>query len=216
MRTVPFRINLISHFFMLLLITSGSLIYLQYLFNEKLANQAADQAFEHILDGLKTYQNHQYEQTKAFLDIIETYPNLDRPVELQRPHSLQAPFIQVLQQNINAYAIYWANLHGDFFEVINMHYSPVLISQLKAPSGTRWGFIKLSRETDYKIKHYQFFDANMQLLGIRDEATDYRPYLRPWFLQAQQNPGVVRTPPYLFQHLQLQGITYAAQRHFSV
>jgi HD-GYP domain-containing protein (c-di-GMP phosphodiesterase class II) len=209
MRTVPFRINLISHFFALLLITSGSLIYVQYLFNDKLAGQAADQAFEHILDGLKNYQNHQYEQTKAFLDIIETYPDLDRPVKLDTAHSLQAPFIQVLKQNINAYAIYWANLHGDFFEVINMHYSPVLVSQLKAPANTRWGFIKLSRDTDYKIKHYQFFDDKMQLLGIRDEATDYRPYQRPWFLQAQHHPGVIRTPPYLFQHLQMQGITYA-------
>ncbi|QCU91028.1 HD-GYP domain-containing protein [Thiomicrorhabdus sediminis] len=209
MNSTPFKVKLITYFFSLLLLTAGSLIYLQYYFSEKLAMQAGDQAFESILNNLHDFQKSQDRQSEAFLEIISTYPQLSQPVSLDEEYPLQTPFIKILSQNLNAYAIYWANLKGDFFEVINMHHSPLLYKQLKAPLNARWGIIKLSQDSDFKIKHYIFLDSNLNSIATRNEATDYKAYLRHWFVGAQNNRGVTRSAPYLFQHLQLYGITYS-------
>lgn len=72
MNSTPFKVKLITYFFSLLLITAGSLIYLQYYFSEKLAMQAGDQAFESILNNLYDFQKSQDQQSEAFLEIIST------------------------------------------------------------------------------------------------------------------------------------------------
>ncbi|MDR9499941.1 MAG: transporter substrate-binding domain-containing protein [Hydrogenovibrio sp.] len=203
------KITIFTHFLILVLLTAGVLITVQYSFNERLAVSAAQDTFNEISERIHLNNQRLYQTSERALSILKRFPGLKAPVSHHAPYPGREAMIQTLQNHPGAYALYVGYANGDFYEIINLKSDPVLYKKLKAPVAAQWGVITLSAEDAHQTKRFRFLDADLNTVDQRSEPTRYRPADRPWYQKTQAQDGFYQSEPYMFTHLNAPGVTYA-------
>lgn len=212
-RPVSIHINILSNFLIVIGLIASSLLGLQYYFSQQMAVSAAHNSF--IQSGQKITQYIQSRDIliKNMLNLTELYPNLTVPPMDPGNSETISRFALNMQRSANIYAMYIGHQNGDFFEVINMNLSTDLQQHFKAPKNTRWIIIRITASAEAKdeqrMRRYDFYDADLELISSRSDESAYLASKRPWFIQASQSEQAIRTDPYLFTNLQQKGITFA-------
>ncbi|MCU7921898.1 MAG: transporter substrate-binding domain-containing protein [Candidatus Thiodiazotropha sp. (ex Dulcina madagascariensis)] len=208
-KRISIKVNILTNFLIVLGLIGSSLILLQYYFSQQLSLSAARETFEQTAEKVIMHLVSLDDSVKSILSIASLFPEISIHPEINRQHELLPKFVGILDKNPGLYAIYLGYRNDDFYEVINMRSSDKLQQHYKAPTDTRWTVLKGLVYEGKRIKSYQYLDENLNLLGAHSEASQYRPSSRPWFRDAEQTPGNIRTKPYMFSNLRAPGVTFA-------
>ena len=213
-KKISFKLNLIIHILLLVLVMSSALIATNYYFGKKLALAESTQDMLEITQAIARHEKISVKHNKGTLDTLAAYPNLlnyktaNSPLKTFSLKKFEPVFYELMENNLDAYAIYVANDSGDYFELINMLYDEVLLDAMEAPSNSRWAEISV-RSVEPNTKKIRFYDINNTLILERSEVTQFVPQNRPWYTKAIAANTVIRTAPYQFQHLKKMGFSYA-------
>ena len=81
-----------------------------------------------------------------------------------------------------------------------------------APDDTSYILRLITGADSDRVQKWYFLDENRLKLAERIETLpEYNPSFRPWFEQAQKNPGeTLLTSPYVFNSLRRPGLTASA------
>ena len=208
-RPVSIRINILTHFFLVIFFIAASLLGLQYYFGQKLASSAAHKNFSEAAHKITQHMQSMDQMSKNRLYYAEQYPYLSLPPDNEKHLETIKRFTNNIQQSPNLYAMYLGYDNGDFLEVINMKLSTELFTHFKAPEDTRWTIIRIFNSQSKRLKHYEYYNQNLELISKRQEDTDYYANKRPWFIQAFHSEQAIRTDAYTFSNLNRKGITFA-------
>ena len=209
MKYISIRVTVLVNLLVLILLTAGALIGIQYYFSDRLVVSAATEKLSEISDKIQLQSNRLAKESGTLLNVLEEYEALSTPVHHAQSHSAMKVMIKGLALHPHAYALYIGHQNGDFYEVINLKSDPILYPKLLAPSQARWVMITLSADDQHRTKRFSFVDENLQFLSSRSEDSSYSPAVRPWFKNAINAQTVQQSQPYLFAHLNAPGITFS-------
>ena len=202
--------NILLHFLFIVLTLSAAFLGVQYYFSEKIATEAVDKTFHQTARTAALTLQQKDLLAKEVLYQVESHPSLSRNPSGEAAKVIVHLFIHILERYQNMYAMYLGYGNGDFFEVVNMLSSKTIQRRFKAPAETRWTIIHIYGLPDGKrVRKFIFMDRLLQILKSREEPSSYSVIVRPWYKDAIQASGAVRSDPYLFSNLGEKGITYA-------
>jgi len=203
------RVTVVGMFLLMTAVTVAVALGLQYYFSTRLATQSAlgdyRQAAADTRDYLDTVDKRATDATR----LLAAYPGLVTEDGHVSPRA-RTLFTRALASNPLFYAAYIGLPNGRFYELVNLDSSPTVRRHLKALPQDRWVVITVTGRGTERQRRFRYYDADFRLRASRSEPTDYRPQERPWYVQAEAGK-VHKTAPYLFQHLQAPGQTYATR-----
>ncbi|MGC9491535.1 HD domain-containing phosphohydrolase, partial [Vibrio genomosp. F10] len=124
-------------------------------------------------------------------------------------------FTQTLLDNPMFYSIYWGSNNEDFYQIINLDSSPIVREKLNAAVNDRWVVIQVNGPKENRVRETHYYTENYTLTKKTTEESNFYPTQRPWYAQATKE-HVLKTDPYLFQHLKITGQTYAVRTNHEV
>ncbi len=117
-------------------------------------------------------------------------------------------FVDILKNNKNLYAIHFGDKKGNLYVLINLSIEEKI--NLKNSYKTAiWQENRIYYNGKRNILHKYFLDKNLKIVEEVKAQTSYDLKTRSWYTLSQIKDSVIKTPPYSFAHLLLQGITYA-------
>lgn len=190
------------------LVTSFLAVALHYLVSRALVLETAQQRYQLTTSATRDYLSQIDHQATQTVRILARHPNLMQQQWIQ-PET-PALFAEVMLNNPVLYAIYIGFPNGDFYELVNLDASAAVRQQLHAGPADRWVEITVRGEGNQRQRRFTYLDDQLQVKYLRSEPSDYRANQRLWFTRASRQE-VYKTEPYLFQHLQAAGQSYALQ-----
>ncbi|MEX2642457.1 MAG: HD domain-containing phosphohydrolase [Acetobacterales bacterium] len=210
---MPRRLPITITILVITLATTGTLAVLLLgqgvLFGTQLANLAAKQRFEEIADRTAERVVAFESQPRSLIDLLELMDEARLPPEPGTPHPALRYFIRALETNPSLYAIYVGHPNGDFYDVISIGRWASLSERQDAPPGSEWAAMSVTGEGDSRRRVWEFLDRDLNVLGRREEPTDFDPRTRPWYIAATATAETIRTEPYVYASLAAPGITLA-------
>ncbi|WP_321277329.1 HD domain-containing phosphohydrolase [Thiomicrorhabdus indica] len=206
MKRISIRLNILTHFILLIFFSALLLLGVQYYFNMQSTINASEKNFYELFDRVDFRNENLNRQNQTILNLLQQHPDLKGDLSTSKLLQL---FSESLTQFPKAYAIYLATSENEFFEVINMAHSDRLEEQLQAPTGTAWTVIQVDIKRKTNNYHFQYFDAQLRLLSEKFSTTEYKASQRPWFQNAMKSADIYQSKPYLFWHLKAPGITFS-------
>ncbi|EJV2651322.1 transporter substrate-binding domain-containing protein [Vibrio vulnificus] len=128
---------------------------------------------------------------------------------------IQSLITEVLTDNPMFYSIYYGKKNEDFFQVINLNSSPTIREKMLASEQERWVVIDIRGVGEKRVRTTRYYDSEQNVTRITREPSRYFPTQRPWYGSALED-RVIKTEPYLFQHLKITGQTYSIRSAHSV
>jgi HD-GYP domain-containing protein (c-di-GMP phosphodiesterase class II) len=208
MTKLSIRTSIFSVIILLVALISLSLLVSQYYFSEKLAFESTSKAFTSIARNITKHLMAEGSASRNILAAKRQHAHLVEPISFSSRHPALESLIQVLQVKHNIYAIYFAQENGDFYEVVNMQASSQLFQAYSAPEKTAWTVITIINNQ----QQLAFLNDKLELISMNTRPKKYDPRLRSWYIKAMETDEIISTDPYLFSHLNQEGITYAS--HF--
>lgn len=203
---LSFRVTVITIFLFLTMTMALIGIALQYYFSTRLATDSTLTLYQQAAEQTRAYLTSIDQSTSQILKLAA--PRLGPADDLDHPQAMRALMTTILQENPLYYASYVGFPNGDYYELINLDSGVGVRQQLMALPQDRWVVLTVRRVDGERRRTMAYYDQDFTLRTRRDAPTNYDPTSRPWYQHAKD--GVVfKTPPYLFQHLQLPGQTYA-------
>ncbi len=202
------RVTVVGLFLVVTSLTAAVAIGLQYFFSAGLAEKSALAIYQQTAASTREYLAAADARAMAETRLLAGRDDLledGRPGERTRAH-----LAEILARNPMLYAAYVGLDGGDFFEVVNLDSGARVRDRLRALPQDRWVVITVSGKGEARRRVYRYFDADFALRARRSEPSDYRADHRPWFTAAERG-RIHKTAPYLFQHLQAPGQTYATR-----
>jgi len=206
MQKISIRLKIFTHFILLILFSSLSLLGVQYFFNSKYATMASEKHFQELFDRVEYRNKNLNQQNQMIVSLLQQHPNLKGEIKSAK---LLPLFSETLAQFPQAYAIELATTEDDFFLVLNMEHSKNLSAQLKAPASTAWTVMQVDSERQTDNFSFQYFNSQLQLLSETVSTSEYKASQRPWFQKTIQSDDIYHSPPHLFWHLNAPGIKFA-------
>ena len=204
-----FKYSLRSYIFVLFLsaflFLSLSLIGSQYYFSSKVAVDSTHKIFNLIS---KNIMNELTLDNNTIRDLLRGNINnkdLNEQIKLHYEHPALDDLIRMIRVNKRIYAMHFTHKDGAYYEVVNMHESPLLARLYNAPKETRWTvIINIANQT-----LYSFLNNEDKLISEYITPRRYNPKSRPWYSKAIQSNSEINTLPYKFRHIRDTGVTYA-------
>lgn len=203
---LSFRVTVITIFLFLTLIMAVIGMALQYYFSTRLTTDSTLTLYHQAADQTRAYLASIDQSTSQILKL--SAPRLGLADDLDHPQAMRALMTTILQDHPLYYASYVGFPNGDYYELINLDNGVEVRRQLMALPQDRWVVLTVRHVDGERRRTLAYYDRNFVLRTRREAPTNYDPTTRPWYQDAQAG-GVLKTPPYLFQHLQLPGQTYA-------
>ncbi len=200
------RLTVVGVFAIATILTAIIAIGLQFYFSRSMAIDSALSRYQLSASDASSYLRGIDDSAFHITRILSKYPELTRD-QWVRPRVLPL-FAAMMSGNRIFYAIYIGFANGNFFEVVNLNSSEIARHQLKAAPRDRWAVISVQGEGAARHRRFEYYDDQFRLREFREEKSDYDPTSRPWFVNAGKD-HVFKTDPYLFQHLQAPGQSYA-------
>ncbi|MCK9175217.1 MAG: hypothetical protein M0O96_08080 [Desulforhopalus sp.] len=202
---ISIRTLVLSLFLIAFCLTAGLLSGVHFYFDRQIAENTAEKIFtataEKIGEQLDILNNESRDLLRM-LGQIQISPT----AKGQLLSTQRALLIGLIKQNNRVHAIHSTDSDGNFFEVISLKNSE---KYPDANPDDRWVTIHIEKRGDKRIKTTQFFDKNLTLRASADEATRDDPNNLLWYRMASEASGMVISPPYLFAHFTIPGVTFA-------
>ena len=208
-KTYSIRLTVMSIFIGLSLLIASASVGSLYYFSRSTTTQAALQQYSHIAENVSERIKSLDRESAELAYLLKEFKDLGGRPNVGRKHPAMKLMTEVMKLNPQLYALYVGYGDNDFYEVVNLESSPQVRELLKADQMDRWVTIKVLDTPDGRQRVYEYYDSSFNFRYLRREQSDYLPTERPWFVMAQFSDGLVKTPPYLFHHLQAPGVTYA-------
>lgn len=206
----PFRLSarlmVVSIVLFTTLITACIAIGLQYYFSRAMAIESALAQHQITAQNTSNYIESIENRATQITRLLAQYPTLVNTQD-ESP-SMRDLFAEVMRSNSIFYSIYLGFANGDFYEVINLENSQGARKSIKANPEDRWVVNRVSVINGMRTRQLDFYDDHFTLRTTRLEKSNYDTRTRPWFNDARANQ-VEKSPPYLFQYLQIPGQTYS-------
>ncbi|MEO5345478.1 MAG: hypothetical protein H7834_03750 [Magnetococcus sp. YQC-9] len=206
---IPFHINLLSIFLLVVSALCGSVTWYNYNANASSATTAAQVLLQQVNQKIVERFQRAFDPVFSLTDIVTTIRSIKELPTLARPHPSQEFLIQILSHNPQVFAVYMGYDTGDFVEVFNLEPAPDFRQKLKAPEGTHYGVMTIANDDpELPRKRWVFLDKNGFSLGVHPlEKTDYDPRLRPWFINAKETSEAKASDLYVFGTSKKPGVT---------
>ena len=202
------RVSVVFALVALTLLMVSIAIGLQYYFNRKMATESALAQYQLSAAATRDFLQSIDKQTFQLTKILSRYPSI---IQQNWIHpNARLLFSEVLETNPLLYAIYIGFANGNFYELVNLNTHPDVRSLLNAAPDDRWVEITVKNNAPRRFRQFDYYSKAFDLRATRKEPSDYDPRKRLWFTHATEQ-SVHKTRPYLFQHLQAPGQTYAIQ-----
>lgn len=119
-------------------------------------------------------------------------------------------FIEILQQNDYASAVYVAYTDGDMFMLRRLTEANRLL--FHAPKDAEW-MIQSNRYLDSTPeKSFIYLNSKQKVIAVMPRDNDnYDPRQRDWFILASQTPTLITSPIYIFKGTGEAGFTYSRE-----
>lgn len=202
----PIRILVTNMFLLAIIITASIAITLQY-------NASKKAAVDHMLSSINLLSDHMSESVshldndaKQTVNLLAELISSDlSSTSIEQKSSL---FAQFLKKRPELYSLYIGDIQENFFQLINLDSAKDTRQLMKAQADDRWAAIEISGRGENRLRQTYYYSNTFYLNHQKSESTDFIPTKRPWFEASVQN-HIYKTPPYLFEHLQISGQTYA-------
>nr|WP_320012732.1 HD domain-containing phosphohydrolase [uncultured Desulfobulbus sp.] len=207
--TFSIRITVLGIFILLIGLTVGLALYLQYYFSHDLAGTAAKHSFlatsERVGERIQTLER----QSARLVSVLSNLSEFEQYPDAASERHVRTLLAGMMEQNPNFYSIYVGYQSGDFFELINLESNEKVREPFQAAPHDRWVIIKIREQESGRKKVTVYLDQYFKVRTQRQEISDYDPRVRPWFTEAQKSPGTIKTRPYIFSLLKAPGVTFA-------
>ncbi|WP_430459669.1 transporter substrate-binding domain-containing protein [Thalassolituus sp. LLYu03] len=193
------------------LLTALLSVSLHYYFSRSEALEAATTRYQLTAASTRNYLAGLDNKGLETVKVLSRFPSLVVPgkehgVWVDTETTLPL-FAEVMRTTPVFYAVYIGFETGDLWELVNLNSSDIARRQLNATPADRWVIIKVEGKGDQRRRVFEYLAADYSVNFSRSEPSDYDVRQRLWYTSAVDNE-VVKTPPYLFQHLQSPGQSF--------
>ena len=207
--SIKIKTSIIVLFSFIVLFIVGTMMFFQYKSSNEFAILTTQKIFDRISDKvinkIQTYDT----QSVDFVHLVNKIKDADNLPEISKAHTLLPVITEYINGANYVYGIYLGFKNNNFYIVYNLDLSEKMKKAQKAPEGARW-LIKKNLLKDGKfISYKQFVDKDFNTISTLTVPTDYKPTKRPWYKDATNSDGIVKTLPYIFSSVQEPGVTYA-------
>jgi HD-GYP domain-containing protein (c-di-GMP phosphodiesterase class II)/HAMP domain-containing protein len=208
-RRYPLHIH-IAYLFTILTVLSGAVIgWYNYSKNSSIIVSATGDLFGRIGRETVSEINRLHGPIEMLVDLF-AHHRLSEATTLQaRMEAL--PYIQeALKENPFLSALYAGYANGDFFLVRPLA-NPAVRKGVNAPDGAELLVQSIEHSAD-GVRHGTYLYLDRTLAVVRRDPRpdyDYDPRTRPWYKEASQTAGQIRTPLYVFFTTREVGTTLA-------
>jgi len=209
----PFRPSLrlkpsiLTLFILLTVPVIGAIIALNYVSNDRIAR----------LKGQELVERFRGEAMDSIRDIFDPIKSLiraaavvgDEQPDFYRGNRSIKYFYAILQHSPKIVSVYVGLDDGSFRQARRIDPKVPIYDKLPPPE-TRFAYRWIERKQGAKvIDHYEFLDANGQIVGSVEGVTAYDPRNRMWYRETADSGGLFITDPDAFAALGLIGFTVA-------
>ncbi|WP_421855789.1 HD domain-containing phosphohydrolase [Marinomonas sp.] len=206
LKRLPIRILVTNMFLLAILITASIAIALQYSASKRMAVDhmlsSMNLLSDHMSDSVYNLENDAKQTVKVLAELINS--DLSN-TSIEHKSSL---FAQFLQKRPELYSLYIGDKREHFFQFINLDSAKDIRQRMGAQLDDRWAAVDISGSGEKRLRQTYYYSNTFHLNHHKTEYSNFYPTDRPWFAASTQN-SIYKTPPYLFQHLQISGQTYA-------
>jgi len=196
---------------MVTLLTALLSVSLHYYFSRQLAVESAEDKYRLTATATRDYLANIDGKASETVRVLTRFPSLITSSDPQRDvwvhKDTLALFAEVMRATPLFYALYIGFDNGDLFELVNLNCSDAVRRQLNATPSDRWVVIRVEGEGEQRQRHFDFYSDAFELNFSRSEVSDYDVRERLWYTSAGTSEAV-KTPAYLFQHLQAPGQSF--------
>ncbi|ATC98392.1 hypothetical protein PSPO_a1286 [Pseudoalteromonas spongiae UST010723-006] len=207
---ITFRVTLAFICLLIAVITASVAIGLQYYFSKQITVSASQQFAEQVAKQVELSISKMDDTAKNTASLLAKYSSLIEG------HTLVGKADQILTDLLidhnDFYAIYYGFDNGDFYELINLETNQKVRKQLDAAMEDRYVKIHIYTDGEQRVRKTEYLNDKLQVRHSKVEESDYDASSRHWFINANTK-RVVKSPPYLFHHLQASGQTYSKIVH---
>jgi len=200
------RITVVGVFVLATLVTAMVAIGLQYHFSRELAIKSALTQFKLSASGTGNFLSSSDSNVIQATKLLAAYPKLIENNHL--PLDTYKLFSEVIKENNAFYGVYIGFDDGRFYELVNLESAGDIRQKMQATPEDRWVIIEVANEGAQRKRRFEYYNRDFELRRFREERSEYDPRRRPWFINATTEQ-VYKSPPYLFQQLQIPGQTYS-------
>lgn len=206
------HISILTLFVFIILISMGTLTWLNYKENSKAALEIAEQLLTEVNGKVLERVNYMFGETFRLAHEAPELSFLANKPEFMR-HDAQWFLAESLLQQPHIYSAYIGYADGDFYQIISLrHANESVRSALGADDKAELAVRSIFRRPGdgRRIELWQFLDGERRLVGSRvEKIAQFNPCGRPWFKMAIGVEGVTQTPFYIFSSTGSMGLTVA-------
>ncbi|MDE3272925.1 HD domain-containing phosphohydrolase [Pseudoalteromonas sp. G4] len=203
---ITFRVTLASICLLIAVITACVAIGLQYYFSKQIIVSNSQHFAEQVSRQIELSVSKMDDTAKNTASLLAKYSSLiDGHTLIEKADDILA---ELLVDHNDFYAIYYGFDNGDFYELINLETNTKIRKQLSAAMEDRFVRIHIYGDGQNRFKKTDYLNEKLKVRFSKVEQSDYDASSRHWFVNANTS-HVVKSHPYLFQHLQATGQTYS-------
>ncbi|MGD9535666.1 MAG: HD domain-containing phosphohydrolase [Alphaproteobacteria bacterium] len=208
-RRYPFHVYLSTLFTALIVAAMGVLGWYSFDQMKRASLSAGQEMFESVARSIALQMEQINHSAEMLVDLQSDHP-IVRAGALDERLGGAAFMGAALDHSPFLSALYVGYGDGEFFILRSLR-SSIMRSEVNAPPRARYLVENVERGM-YVAPNttYAFLDDEFQEIARRDSATNfYDPRQRPWFMDAMQADGIVRTAPYVYFLSEEMGVTIA-------
>ncbi|RXK11956.1 hypothetical protein CP965_12320 [Halarcobacter mediterraneus] len=124
--------------------------------------------------------------------------------------------VNILKNNEELYATYFAFSDDSFFEIINLEINKSLREQYTLSKEARWLLVYINGKNKNK-RVLNVYNEKLKLIKKEEKENSYLATSRPWYIKAQNQSNIlIKSKPYSFKHIDSTGMTYAKRYNENV
>ena len=203
------RPTIISIFIFTATIIISTSLSLQYYFLQEFSVNASEDKLISISQNIKSKVISLDKNNKDIINMLAFNDNIEMVPKPNQRHPHLKRITNFLNTNMFITSIYVGDKLDNFYQVVNLTVHHKVRGKYNAPINAKWLIVKVLKKNNNHIKYFEFLDNDLLQISQRNEITKYRATKRPWYKDATNHIGVIKTAPYLFALLKTKGVTYA-------
>ena len=119
-------------------------------------------------------------------------------------------FLGSLEADPTLYSHYFGLANDEFLQVVAIREDLRIMAALKAPEGSYFSVRRIVNALDGdRSERWEFLDRDRKPIGSREQETEFKPTVRPWYKGSMEIGGLAITAPYVFASTGELGLTVA-------